>query len=197
MLFKIIGGGLGKAGQNQQKGGGAGRRPPLGNPPNDPRQDLAEFLQNVIGEKERQQASPTSLDRVEEVAIVEAEVIEDSKWGSSVEDHLQSHMAAGHVTEHASHLGDKAALADERAEKRLHERFDHQIGTLKETSSLPGDDYIAEGTDASFWTEHTRKKTGPHPRLRNQRDARRSTQCSQSNHLERDTLSPRRPVVGG
>ncbi|MCA9258012.1 MAG: hypothetical protein KDA61_02375 [Planctomycetales bacterium] len=50
----------------------------------------------------------------------------------SVAQHVREHIgAAERVGQHAEALGDDVALADERMEQHLRERFVHQVGTLK------------------------------------------------------------------
>lgn len=53
----------------------------------------------------------------------------------SVAEHVASHISSKKIVDHASQLGDKVALADDRLESRLREKFDHQLGSLKKRES--------------------------------------------------------------
>ncbi len=69
---------------------------------------------------------PRSLPQqdVVEAEIVSAEVVEHVS--SSVAQHLSNRQFA----DRASHLGEETALADDKLEAHLHQKFDHQIGRL-------------------------------------------------------------------
>ena len=49
----------------------------------------------------------------------------------SVAEHVKSHIDTSSLGEHASHLGEEVALADDKLDARLHGKFDHSIGHLK------------------------------------------------------------------
>lgn len=48
----------------------------------------------------------------------------------SVAQHVSEHMKQGEFAERASHLGEVVAHSDERLEARLHQKFDHGLGSL-------------------------------------------------------------------
>lgn len=48
----------------------------------------------------------------------------------SVAEHVSEHMKQGEFAERASHLGEVVAHSDERLEARLHQKFDHGLGSL-------------------------------------------------------------------
>jgi len=50
--------------------------------------------------------------------------------GESVAEHVADHMKRGAFEERASHMGEQLSQTDERLEARLHEKFDHRMGTL-------------------------------------------------------------------
>lgn len=50
--------------------------------------------------------------------------------GESVAEHVADHMRRGAFEERASHMGEELSQTDERLEARLHEKFDHRMGTL-------------------------------------------------------------------
>lgn len=51
--------------------------------------------------------------------------------GTSVADHVRSHIDTSALGEHARHLGEKVALADDKLDARLQSTFDHDVGNLK------------------------------------------------------------------
>lgn len=50
--------------------------------------------------------------------------------GDSVADYVAEHLKRGEFEERASHLGEEVAQTDERLEARLHQKFDHRLGSL-------------------------------------------------------------------
>lgn len=53
-----------------------------------------------------------------------------------VTEHVRRHLDVSDITEHASHLAENLEQADERLEDRLHEKFDHDLGSLKDRQPL-------------------------------------------------------------
>ncbi len=51
-----------------------------------------------------------------------------------VAEHVTSHLSSQQMIDHAERLGDQVGQADERLESRLHKKFDHQMGSLKQQS---------------------------------------------------------------
>jgi len=47
-----------------------------------------------------------------------------------VAEHVASHLSSKKMIEHAEHLGVEVELSDKRLETRLHQKFDHQLGSL-------------------------------------------------------------------
>jgi hypothetical protein len=73
---------------------------------------------------------PVELEPV--VEIIEAEEADaGSRLSSSVAQHLRG---TTEIARHATNLGSEVDQADDRLEARLHKTFDHQVGTLKNTS---------------------------------------------------------------
>lgn len=69
--------------------------------------------------------------------VVEAEIV-SAQVVDEVSAHVASHLSTQQFTERASHLGEETALADDRLEAHLHQKFDHQLGTLtRSTMSAP------------------------------------------------------------
>ena len=52
----------------------------------------------------------------------------------SVTQHVARHLDSSSITEHASHLAENLEQADERLEERLHEKFDHDLGSLRDSA---------------------------------------------------------------
>lgn len=50
--------------------------------------------------------------------------------GETVAEHVSEHLRRGEFEERASHLGEEVSQSDERLEARLHEKFDHGLGSL-------------------------------------------------------------------
>ncbi len=68
--------------------------------------------------------------------------------GEGVAEHVQRHIQASDVGDHAAQLGSALGQADERLESRLHATFDHRLGTL---AKEPVGTQVAEGTDNAAW----------------------------------------------
>ena len=47
-----------------------------------------------------------------------------------VAEHVQRHLSKGRISEHAEHLGDEVALADDKMEARIEQKFEHRLGRL-------------------------------------------------------------------
>ena len=156
LLFRAIS----KIGQEigKQPGKPAGpRRPGQAGPQQ--AQNLDDFLRRAAERRAPPQpiqgdVEIIQFEGVDEEPVVAVEVVPSSRLGSSVEDHVAEHMAEGRVTEHATHLADRIAQADEQDELRLHQTFDHEVGRLGHTASHPDITEVAEGTDAEVWTKH-------------------------------------------
>jgi len=52
-----------------------------------------------------------------------------------VAEHVARHLSTQDIAEHTKTLGADVALADDRLESRLHEKFDHQLGALQHRDS--------------------------------------------------------------
>ncbi len=48
----------------------------------------------------------------------------------SVADHVRRRLDTSSLVDHAQQLGSEVALADDKLEARLHEKFDHEVGTM-------------------------------------------------------------------
>jgi hypothetical protein len=67
--------------------------------------------------------------RLVEPEVVEAQVVED------VAAHVNRHLDNQQFQNRASHLGEQPAEADDKVAARLHQTFDHQLGSLASTSA--------------------------------------------------------------
>ncbi len=54
----------------------------------------------------------------------------------SVTQHVARHLDSSSITENASHLAENLEQTDERLEARLHTKFDHDLGSLKDRQPL-------------------------------------------------------------
>jgi hypothetical protein len=59
--------------------------------------------------------------------IVEPEVVIGRE---SVVDHVRRHINTQEITDHTRKLGEEVGQADEKLEARLHDKFDHEVGSL-------------------------------------------------------------------
>lgn len=58
---------------------------------------------------------------------------------TSVSDHVAEHISSSSesMTEQVAHLGEEVGLADDRLEEHLREKFDHQLGSLRQQRAEP------------------------------------------------------------
>jgi hypothetical protein len=68
-----------------------------------------------------------------------------------VGQHVQEHLDAGRIRQHAASLGSRISNADERVEARLRETFQHSLGQL--THDKDGVFEVGEGTDSATWSD--------------------------------------------
>jgi hypothetical protein len=68
-----------------------------------------------------------------DVEVVDAELAE---LGDDVGRHVAQHLRGNQeIAAHAQQLGAEVDLADDKLETRLHQTFDHQLGSLRKTAS--------------------------------------------------------------
>lgn len=68
-----------------------------------------------------------------EAEVVDAELAE---LGDDVGRHAAQHLRGNQeIAAHAQQLGAEVDLADDKLENRLHQTFDHQLGSLRKTAS--------------------------------------------------------------
>ncbi len=98
--------------------------------------ELEKFLRQAAAKRQanQQPAQPQRPPMAAEVVEPEIVVYDDIEIGEDVADHVSHHMDTGQFSDRASHMAEQVGQADEKVEARLHEKFDHDIGTLKDTS---------------------------------------------------------------
>jgi len=118
-------------------------------PPNqaDPlRREVEEFLRRAQGKPAESppahQLKPAPPKRQRPQRSLQAEPPQKAKpvrraelRREGVAEHVARHLSAEKIAEHTSHLGETVALADDRLEARLQEKFTHELGSLKRNSS--------------------------------------------------------------
>ncbi len=78
----------------------------------------------------RPAAAPQRANPPPRQAPVEAEVVRPQRLGSGVAQHVRQHIDTKDIVEHVSHLGEEVAEADDKLEKRIHDKFDAGMGSL-------------------------------------------------------------------
>ena len=136
-----------------------------GLPENKDVKDIEDFLRHTF---ERLSDKNVASDREEEM-IVDADVVEipeklESKLlvpqvvgdreslGQGLEKRLEHHDDTSEIARHTPQLGQKFAEADEQMAAHIHEKFDHQIGTLKSTlaeTPIPQQEHLQSHDDIS------------------------------------------------
>lgn len=77
----------------------------------------------------RQTARPATDD---EIVIIGGSVAPaPDPYNQSVAEHVRSHIDTSDLVQHARELGGEVALADDKLDARLHDTFDHKVGSLK------------------------------------------------------------------
>lgn len=80
-------------------------------------------------ESQPQPAQQRPRPRLAQPEVVEAEIV-SAEVVEHVSGYVAQHLSSQQFTERASHLGEETALADDKMEAHLHQKFDHQIGRL-------------------------------------------------------------------
>lgn len=57
----------------------------------------------------------------------------------SVSDHVRQHIDTSDVSEHAEHLGQRIQRADDVIARRIHQKFDHDVGRLDDMPTVQDD----------------------------------------------------------
>ncbi len=132
------------ASRNREEPQRPGQRP--GGPPRPPSDPLAEEIREFLERAQRRRAGrpaggpprpvpPTRQGPTPAAEFVEPEVV--APGGSTVAQHVSTYLGTPKFGQVGSQdLGWEVAQSDDRLEAHLHEKFDHQIGTL---ASAPGE----------------------------------------------------------
>ena len=101
--------------------------------------EIGDLLRRVAGRRQGNQPAeieivvPRPRPAVEEP--VEVEIVADSTLGGrGVAAHVQQHLSTHGFDERTEQLGQRVGQADQAMETHLHEKFDHQIGQLADTT---------------------------------------------------------------
>lgn len=62
--------------------------------------------------------------------------------GETVAEHVQRQINTSQISDHARKLGADVGQTDERLEQRLHEKFDHSVGTLGSRKSVTTEELL-------------------------------------------------------
>ena len=169
-IISVLGNILNKGGKKQQPGG-RGPRPvrpaPQGQKPAAEQlvDEIGDFLRKAANQGRGQQGrgqqargqlgqprpvaggrrKPARVEaaRVEvaRAAPVEVQAVSEVPTGSGVERHVREHLEEEKLTRLTSRLGSEVSQADEKADQRRHEVFDHDVSPLakrsKKTTELP------------------------------------------------------------
>lgn len=116
-------------GGQQQGGQQRGQQPPQpARPPVVPRQPPR---------RKQPQRQPMRVEP--EIQYIQPESTQGRQSKAGGRQVVESHIDTSSVTNHANHLGGRIESADERADQRIHDKFDHNIGDLK-VGNLVSDD---------------------------------------------------------
>lgn len=99
------------------------------------RSEVEDFLRQVKGEKPKQPEAPPQ-PVVQRPRVVQAEQpvampVESAPERVTVGEHVARHISTAELTQHAATLGSEVSQTDERFESQLHDKFQHQIGSLE------------------------------------------------------------------
>jgi len=115
--------------QQQKKAGGAGGGRPAGQGGSAGQQSppaARKPLPATPRPPQPRSLRPASDDEI----VVIGSSAEPDPYKQSVSQHVKSHIDTSDLVEHASHLGEEVALADDRMDSRMQSTFEHRIGSL-------------------------------------------------------------------
>ena len=129
--------------QKPQRPGQPGQAKP-GQPPRpaqpigDVEDEIADFLRRAVGQRGGRPQPPQPAPQPAVAQVVEPEVTRPV--GGRVSRHVGEHLDTAEFEQRAAQLGDEVADADDEMGRRLHEKFDHEVGRLAQT---PGESATA------------------------------------------------------
>lgn len=109
-----------------------------------------------VARSKRPQTPPKQVQRSSSSKASRKKQKQGIERGESVADHVAEHLKRGAFDERASHLGEELSQTDERLEARLHEKFDHRMGTLsarrqaREAADADKNEYVNSAADNLF-----------------------------------------------
>ncbi len=117
--------------------------------------ELEKLLREISEPRPAQAAKPAAqparapvLAQPVEAEIIEGEPVHD--WRRDTADQPIHRLDTDDITQHASQLGAKVGMADEKLEARIHSKFDHDLSHLDEIYGDKKDsDEPTEGSAAS------------------------------------------------
>jgi hypothetical protein len=65
---------------------------------------------------------------------VDAEIVEVEPLREDVSRHVAEHLDTSDIRQHTAQLGAEVALADDKLDARLHDKFDHRLRRLKQAA---------------------------------------------------------------
>lgn len=104
------------------------------------RNEVEDFLRRAQGKPERPKPASRPEPKVREQETRRrrkktpkrvAPVERPSQRSEGVAEHVSRHLSTRDIVEHTESLGATVAGSDDRVESRLHEKFDHELGSLK------------------------------------------------------------------
>jgi hypothetical protein len=89
---------------------------------------IEEFLKMAAARRQQggQQKQPRQPMVIDDVEIIEADPVQPRAKGGNI----RSKVGTTSVSDQASHLGEKIVQKHSRSEKRIHDKFDHEVGKL-------------------------------------------------------------------
>jgi hypothetical protein len=104
--------------------------------------EIEDFIRRAAERRKQQTQAPSRRPPAQQVPrapltpppqVVEAEIV-SAELLDEVSQSVASHINTAKFDERTAHLGEDAAMADDRMEARLQKKFDHQVGRL---ASMP------------------------------------------------------------
>ena len=128
--------------QQQQQGGARRAQPPQRQQPPVQRQPVRQPVRQPPRQPPKQR--PNTLVDAKEIEFVTPKKKPHDYHDESVQDHVKHYINTQDIADHAENLGERLSQTDERADERIHKKFDHEVGQLGKKPSVT--DAITEST---------------------------------------------------
>lgn len=92
--------------------------------------DLEEFLRMAAA---RRRMARDQGARPAPPPIIDAEVIEEVQVISPLKPTIKPRVDTREIADHVAHLGERVGEAGQKAEARIHEKFDHDVGRFDQS----------------------------------------------------------------